>query len=43
MGPLKNIRHERFAQNVVSGLSLAAAYVAARGTRRLVPTQTLPV
>jgi hypothetical protein len=29
MGPLKNIRHERFAQNVVSGLSLAAAYVAA--------------
>ena len=29
MGPLNNIRHERFAQNVVSGLSLAAAYVAA--------------
>ena len=29
MPALKNIRHERFAQNVVSGLSLSAAYVAA--------------
>jgi Terminase small subunit len=29
MGTLKNIRHERFAQNVVSGLSLAAAYISA--------------
>src|SRR5215470_9917193 len=29
MGPLNNVRHERFAQNVVSGSSLAAAYVAA--------------
>jgi Terminase small subunit len=29
MPALKNIRHERFAQNVISGLSLAAAYVAA--------------
>jgi hypothetical protein len=28
MDRLKNIRHERFAQNVVSGLSFAAAYVA---------------
>ena len=26
MPALKNIRHERFAQNVVSGLSLTAAY-----------------
>jgi hypothetical protein len=26
---LKNIRHERFAQNVVSGLSLSVAYVGA--------------
>jgi hypothetical protein len=29
MGPLNNTRHERFAQRVVSGSSLAAAYVAA--------------
>jgi phage terminase small subunit len=29
MPTLKNIRHERFAQNVVSGLSLSAAYIAA--------------
>src|SRR6516165_5582493 len=29
MRRLKNIRRERFAQNVVSGLSLTAAYVAA--------------
>jgi hypothetical protein len=29
MPALKNIRHERFAQNVVSGLSLSAAYAAA--------------
>ena len=29
MGPLKNIRRERFAQNVVSGSSFSAAYVAA--------------
>jgi hypothetical protein len=29
MPALKNIRHERFAQNVVSGLSLSTAYIAA--------------
>jgi hypothetical protein len=29
MGPLKNIRRERFAHNMVSGSSLTAAYVAA--------------
>jgi phage terminase small subunit len=29
MPALKNCRHERFAQNVVSGLNLSAAYVAA--------------
>ena len=29
MGPLQNLRHERFAQNVVVGSSLVAAYISA--------------